>query len=340
MLVHAYAAQQAQDVLSPYQFELGDIAGDDVEIQVFYCGLCHSDISMLDNHWGQTNYPFIPGHEVIGQISQIGSSVKNLKIGQWVGLGWQSNHCQVCSPCIAGKTNLCKHSEATIVGRHGGFASHVRANWRWVIALPEQLDIQSAGPLLCGGLTVFTPLIQHGIQGIHHVGVIGIGGLGHIAIQLYKAWGCKVTAFSSHVEKTAEILALGADQVLNSQDLSQLTDQDFDLIVDTVNVPLQWNQYTALLAPEGKFHLVGIVLEPMTISSFHLLDQQRSISGSPTGTPLALHQLLDFCSRHAIKPLVEEFPISEVNQAIEKLRAGKMRYRAVLNLQELHHAMD
>lgn len=340
MLVHAYAAQQAQDALSPYQFELDEISGDDVEIQVFYCGLCHSDISMLDNDWDQTTYPFVPGHEVIGQVSQIGSSVKNLEIGQWVGLGWQSNHCQVCSPCNAGKTNLCKQSEATIVGRHGGFASHVRANWRWVIALPEQLDIQSAGPLLCGGLTVFTPLIQHGIQGIHHVGVIGIGGLGHIAIQLYKAWGCKVTAFSSSLEKTAEILALGADQVLNSQDLGQITDQDFDLIVDTVNVPLQWDQYTALLAPEGKFHLVGIVLEPMTISSFHLLDQQRSISGSPTGTPLALRQLLDFCSRHSIKPLVEEFPISEVNQAIEKLRTGKMRYRAVLNLQELHHALD
>jgi uncharacterized zinc-type alcohol dehydrogenase-like protein len=340
MPVQAYAAFEPQDSLKPYQFEFPELGDQEVEIKVLYSGLCHSDLSMLDNDWKQTQYPFVPGHEVIGEVVKFGRNVKNLHVGQYVGLGWQSNHCQVCQPCIAGKTNLCRQSEATIVGRHGGFASHVRAQWQWVIPLPENMDIVSAGPLLCGGVTVFTPLLQHGIQGIHHVGVIGIGGLGHIAIQIYKAWGCKVTAFSSSPSKFDEIKALGADQVLNSTALDQIQDQSFDLIVDTVNVPLDWANYARLLAPEGKFHVVGLVLEPIAISSLHLIDKQASFTGSPTGSPLALHQLLEFCHRHQIKPLIEEFPISQVNHAIEKLRQGKLRYRAVLNMQEFHDAPD
>lgn len=340
MQVKAYAAFVPKSELQVYQFELPALADEEVEIKVLYSGLCHSDISMLDNDWQQTTYPFVPGHEVIGQVTKLGSKVKNLKTDQYVGLGWQSNHCQICGPCIAGKTNLCRQSEATIVGRHGGFASFVRANWQWVIPLPEQIDLASARPLLCGGLTVFTPLLQHGIQGIHHVGVIGIGGLGHIAIQLYKAWGCKVTAFSSNPDKFDEIRALGADQVLNSRALDSVQDQSFDLIVDTVNVPLDWAAYTNLLAPEGKFHVVGLVLEPIQISSFSLIDKQTSITGSPTGTPLAMYQLLDFCSRHSVRPWVEEFPVSKVNEAIKTLRDGKLRYRAVLNMQELHDAVD
>lgn len=340
MTIRAYAAHSAKAELIAYEFKFPLLQDEEVEIEVLYSGLCHSDVSMLDNDWHKTCYPFVPGHEIIGKVVKIGKKVKNLTLGQHVGLGWQSNHCHICTPCIAGKSNICRNSEATIVGRHGGFASHVRAHWQWVIPLPNSIDLVSAGPLLCGGLTVFTPLIQHAIQGIHHVGVIGIGGLGHIAIQLYKAWGCKVTAFSSNPDKTEKILALGADQVINSSDLSQIHDQNFDLIVDTVNVPLAWSQYTNLLAPEGKFHVVGVVLEPIEVSSVSLIDKQISITGSPTGTPAAMHQLLEFCSRHQIRPLIEEFPISQVNQAIQKLRDGTLRYRAVLNMQELHDATD
>ena len=340
MHVKAYASLQPCTELEPYEFQLDLIADDEVEIEVLFSGLCHSDVSMLDNEWDDTVYPFVPGHEVVGRISNLGKNVKNLQHGDYVGLGWQSNHCQSCRPCIAGKTNLCQHSEATIVGRHGGFATHVRANWQWVIPLPKGIDLASTGPLLCGGLTVFTPLIQHGIQAIHHVGVIGIGGLGHIAIQLYKAWGCKVTAFSSNPTKTEEILKLGADQVLNSKQIDPLHHQSFDLIIDTVNVPLDWDQYMDLIAPEGKFHVVGLVLEPLKVSSFSLIDKQMSVTGSPTGTPLAMRQLLEFCHRHDIKPLIEEFPISQVNHAIQRLREGTLRYRAVLNMQELHDAMD
>jgi len=336
MPVFAYAAHAPKQALQPYQFEFNDLNPDEVEIEVMYCGLCHSDLSMLDNDWQQTQYPFVPGHEVIGRISKLGSTVKHLVPNQVVGLGWQSGHCQTCHPCLSAKPNLCKQSESTIVGRHGGFASHVRAQASWVIPIPENMDLQSVGPLLCGGLTVFTPLLQHGIQAIHHVGVIGIGGLGHIAVQLYKAWGCKVTAFSSNPAKYDELKQLGADQVLSSTQLDDIPPQNFDLIVDTVNQALDWDAYIRLLAPEGKFHVVGLVEAPLKISSFQLIDQQISLTGSPTGTPIAMHQLLDFCSRHHIQPWVEEFPISKVNDAIEKLRQRKLRYRAVINMQELH----
>lgn len=338
MHVKAYAALAAQTELQPYRFELENLKADEAEIEVLYCGLCHSDLSMLDNDWGQSEYPLVPGHEIIGRVSKLGSQTKNLKIGQYVGLGWQSNHCQCCQPCLTGQANLCRQSQATIIGRHGGFASHVRAHWQWVIPLPEDLELKSAGPLLCAGLTVFTPLLQHGIQAIHHVGVIGIGGLGHIAIKLYKAWGCKVTAFSSKPEKEGEILELGADHVINTHDLNLAPLDDFDLIVDTINVPLEWSKYIALLAPQGKFHLLGLVQEDIQISSFELIDKQACITGSPTGTPFSINQLLSFCSRHNIQAQVEEFPISQVNRAIQKLREGQVRYRVVLNMQELHDA--
>lgn len=336
MPVSAYAAYSPKQALQPYQFEFEELKADEIEIEVMYCGLCHSDLSMLDNDWQQTQYPFVPGHEVIGCISKLGSTVTHLTLGQTVGLGWQSGNCRTCHPCLSAKSHLCKQSEATIVGRHGGFASHVRAQAPWVIPIPEDLDLKTAGPLLCGGLTVFSPLLQHGIQGIHHVAVIGIGGLGHIAVQLYKAWGCKVTAFSSNPAKFEELKKLGADQVLSSIHLNDIAPQSFDLIVDTVNQTLDWEAYIRLLAPEGKFHVVGLVEAPIQISSFQLIDQQISLTGSPTGTPLAMHQLLDFCARHHIQPWVEEFPVSKVNDAIEKLRQGELRYRAVLNMQELH----
>lgn len=340
MQIKAYAALHPSDTLHPFGYEVTELAEQEVEIKVLYCGLCHSDISMIENQWQQTQYPFVAGHEIVGEISKIGALVKHLKIGQKVGLGWQSKNCEVCQPCIAGKNNLCRNAEATIIGRHGGFASHVRANWQWVIPLPDQINLSTAGPLLCGGLTVFTPLIQHAIQGIHHVGVIGIGGLGHIAIQLYKAWGCKVTAFSSSPSKFDEILSFGANQVFDSKNIQTYDGSSFDLIVDTINVPLAWEHYINLLSAEGKFHLLGMVQEPIQLSSFTLIDKQASVSGSPTGSPLSMYQLLDFCARHKIQPMIEEFKISDINLAIQKLKVGELRYRAVMNMQELHHVMD
>lgn len=333
--IRSYAALKQGEPLQPYDYDAGELKAHEVEVKVEYCGVCHSDLSMIDNEWGGAKYPLIAGHEVIGMVTELGAEAQNkgLKVGQRVGIGWTSDSCQHCDCCIGGKQVLCQNgTTATIVGHAGGFAETVRAGWQWVIPVPDDLNPEVAGPLLCGGITVFDPLLRHQIQGVHKVGVIGIGGLGHIAIKLAKAWGCEVTAFSSSPDKTQEILDMGADQVINSRDkdlLKALRGQ-FDLIINTINVSLDWMPYFAALAPEGKFHTVGMVLEPLPVPAGVLIGGAKVVTGSPTGSPLALRQLLRFAARTKVEPTVEVFPMSQINDAIQHLRDGKARYRVVL----------
>ncbi len=332
-LIQAYAAMQAGEALMPYQFDAGELQPHQVEVDVEYCGLCHSDISIINNDWRSSVYPVIPGHEIIGRIRRLGTEAKGLKIGQRVGIGWTAESCQYCDFCIAGQAVQCTGERvATIVDHAGGFADKVRAGWQWVIPLPEDLDPESAGPLLCGGITVFNPMIKHGIQAVHHVGVIGIGGLGHIAIKLLKAWGCEITAFTSSLDKTEELKAMGADHVVNSRDSEALKNQrgKFDLLLSTVNVTLDWPAYLSTLAPNGTAHLLGLTLEPIPVSAGSLISGSKSITGSATGSPATLRQLLKFAARKNIAPQVEVFPMSQVNAAIERLHSGKARYRIVL----------
>lgn len=332
-LIQAYAAMQAGEALVPYQFDAGELQPHQVEVDVEYCGLCHSDISIINNDWRSSVYPVIPGHEIIGRIRRLGTEAKGLKIGQRVGIGWTAESCQYCDFCIAGQAVQCTGERvATIVDHAGGFADKVRAGWQWVIPLPEDLDPESAGPLLCGGITVFNPMIKHGIQAVHHVGVIGIGGLGHIAIKLLKAWGCEITAFTSSLDKTDELKAMGADHVVNSRDSEALKSQrgKFDLLLSTVNVSLDWPAYLSTLAPNGTAHLLGLTLEPIPVSAGSLISGSKSITGSATGSPATLRQLLKFAARKNIAPQVEVFPMSQINAAIERLHSGKARYRIVL----------
>ncbi|WP_000000795.1 zinc-binding dehydrogenase, partial [Acinetobacter baumannii] len=238
-----------------------------------------------------------------------------------------------CDECIGGQQVLCTgENVATIVGHAGGFADKVRAGWQWAIPLPEDLDPESAGPLLCGGITVFDPLLKHKIQATHHVGVIGIGGLGHIAIKLLKAWGCEITAFSSNPDKTEELKAMGADHVVNSRDTEAVKAQKgkFDLLLSTVNVSLNWRAFISTLAPNGSLHFLGLTLEPVPVSVGSLIDGAKSVTGSPTGSPAALRQLLKFAARKKIAPQIELFPMSQLNEAIERLHSGQARYRIVL----------
>jgi alcohol/geraniol dehydrogenase (NADP+) len=332
MKVQGYAAKEAKGKLSPFEYELGDIGSHEVDVKIDSCGLCHSDISMLDNDWGMTKYPFVPGHEIIGTVAAIGGHVKNLRVGQKVGIGWFTGSCMTCDSCMSGNHNLCSRSEGTIVSRHGGFANYVRAKSEWVIPLPEGLDYDASGPLFCGGITVFSPLIQNSIKPIDKVGVIGIGGLGHLAILFLRAWGCEVTAFSSSADKEQEAKSLGAHHFVNSTDSKALAKiaGSFDFIISTVNVSLDWSSYLNCLKPQGNLHVVGAVLKPIEVGAFSLIGGEKSISGSPTGSPYNIRKMLEFCARHSIKPVVEEFPFSQVNEAIEKLRAGKVRYRVVL----------
>lgn len=329
----AYAAHAPHQPLQRYDYDAGALKPHEVEVQVEYCGVCHSDLSVIDNEWGSAQYPVIGGHEVVGTIIALGTEAKGLKLGQRVGIGWTADSCQYCDACIGGKQVLCLNgSTATIVGHAGGFADKVRASWEWAIPVPDDLDPSIAGPLLCGGITVFDPLLRHQIQATHKVGVIGIGGLGHMAIKFLKAWGCEVTAFSSNPDKTAEILAMGASHVVSSRDKTQLKALrgQFDLIINTVNVSLDWMPYYAALAPEGKFHVVGAVLEPLQVPAFTLIGGAKAVTGSPTGSPLALRKLLNFAARTKVAPTVEIFPMSQINEAIQHLRDGKARYRVVL----------
>ncbi|MCG2575053.1 NAD(P)-dependent alcohol dehydrogenase [Acinetobacter sp. ME22] len=331
--IRSYAALTAKSALVPHEFDAGDLLPHQVEVKVEYCGLCHSDLSMIDNDWGVSQYPVIAGHEVIGKIVRLGSEAKGLKLGQRVGIGWTAETCQACDHCLAGQQVLCTgERKATIVGHAGGFADKVRAGWQWVIPLPDDLSPESAGPLLCGGITVFDPLLKHQIQATHHVGVIGIGGLGHMAIKLLKAWGCEITAFTSSLDKTEELKAMGADHVVNSRDSAVLKAQvgKFDLLLSTVNVTLDWKSYLHSLAPNGSVHLLGIPLEPIATPANLLISGAKSITGSPTGSPAALRTLLKFAARKNIAPQIELFPMSQINDAIERLHSGQVRYRVVL----------
>ncbi|MDR0534724.1 MAG: NAD(P)-dependent alcohol dehydrogenase [Verrucomicrobiales bacterium] len=330
--IRAYATSGKGQPLQPIEYSPGELQDEQVEIKISHCGICHSDLSMIDNDWGMSAYPLVPGHEIIGTVSAVGSHAKNVKVGQRVGLGWFSGSCMACSECMSGNHNLCTHAESTIVHRHGGFADRVRCHWSWAIPLPEQLDFTKAGPLFCGGITVFNPIVQCGVKPTDRVGVIGIGGLGHMALSFLNKWGCEVYAFTSSESKREEALKLGAHQVVNSRDSAQLQKiaGSLDFIISTVNVSLDWNAILGALAPRGRLHLVGAVLEPIPVPAFTLIGGQKAISGTPLGSPATTARMLDFCARHDIAPVTEHFPMSKVNDAIEHLRAGKARYRIVL----------
>lgn len=331
MTIKAYAAQRAGGILEPFEYDPGELKADQVEIDISSCGICHSDLSMLNNDWQMTEYPLVPGHEIVGKIATVGERVTHLEPGQTVGLGWFSKSCMTCKECISGNHNLCPSAEGVIVGRHGGFANKVRAHEGWVIPLPEGISSATAGPLFCGGITVFNPIIQNNIQPTHRVGVVGIGGLGHLALRFLRAWGCEVTAFSTSPDKEAEARALGAHHFLNTHDPDALAKlaNSFDMIMVAVNVELHWDAYINALRPKGKLHIVGAA-PSVSATVFPLIIGQRSIGGSPLGSPSTISIMLEFAARHGIEPVTETFPMSKVNDALEKLRTGKPRFRLVL----------
>ncbi len=332
-MIKAYAAFEAKGELKPYEYEPGELGAFEVEIDVDHCGICHSDLSMIDSEWGRSQYPLVAGHEVIGRVAKRGSHVSHLAIGDVVGLGWHAGYCQTCRMCTGGDHNLCGSAAPTIVGRHGGFADKVRAQAISAVKIPEGINPKTAGPLMCGGITVYNPLVQFDISPQSRVAVIGIGGLGHLAVQFLKAWGCDVTAFSSNPSKTDELHNMGAHHVLNSKDPAALKKAagSFDLIISTVNVKLDWNAYISTLAPKGRLHFVGATLEPLDIAAFGLIGGQRSVSGSPVGSPRVIEDMLKFAALHKIEPIVESFKFSQINEAIDKLRNGSPRYRVVLS---------
>lgn len=331
MTITVWQATEAGGRLGPATRPLLEPAHDELVLEVLHCGLCHSDLSMLDNAWGMSTYPLVPGHEVVGRVVAVGSGVDPAVIGELRGLGWISGSCSHCGQCLGGTGNLCSSLEATIVGRQGGFASHVTARQDWAIPLPKGMDPAAAGPLFCGGITVFAPLLDEAVSPTARVAVIGIGGLGHMALQFAKAWGCDVTALTTNLAKAEEARGFGAHHVHSLGELSNLSGR-FDLVINTVSQPLPWGEVMASLGPRGRLHQLGAVLEPIQVGAFDLIAARRSLTGSPTSSPASLLKMVEFCVRHQIQPAVEHLPIDQVNEAIARLRQGDVRYRFVLDL--------
>jgi len=325
-------AQAPQQPLVLERLEPGPLGPEEVEVAVEHCGLCHSDLSVLNNEWGLSQYPAVLGHEVVGRVTATGPHAKGVTVGQRVGVGWSAASCMHCRQCMSGDHHLCAQVQMTIVGHRGGFATHIRAHWAWVIPLPEKLKFADAGPLLCGGVTVFAPLAMHAAP-TDRVGIIGIGGLGHMAVKFAAAYGCDVTAFTSSESKFDEARAFGAGHVVSSRDSAALGKLagSLDLLISTVNVKLDWEALLGTLAPNGRLHVVGAVLEPIPVPAFALIMQQRSVSGSPTGSPTAIATMLDFAARHDIAPQTEHYPMGAINDAFARLASGKARYRIVLD---------
>ena len=330
--IKAFAAREPRGKLVPFEFHPGELRPEQVEIKVSHCSICHSDLSMRDNAWQMTVYPFVPGHEAVGEIVAIGNQVKNLTIGDRVGLGWFSESDMTCPQCLSGNQNLCPKAEQTIVGRPGAFPDRVRCHWSWAVRLPDALDASKAGPLFCGGITVFNPIVQFNVKATDKVGVIGIGGLGHLALQFLNKWGCEVTAFTSSAAKADQAQRMGAHFVVDSKSDSELVTVagKFDFILSTVNADLHWPAFLNALAPQGRLHFVGVVPEPVSFMTFPLIAGQKSVSGTPVGSPATMAKMLEFCARHDIAPVIESFNMSEANEAFEHLEAGKARYRIVL----------
>jgi alcohol/geraniol dehydrogenase (NADP+) len=330
---HAWAAHNTGGPLQPFDYDPGPLDAEDVEITVEHCGICHSDLALIDSEWGPTNYPIVPGHEVVGRVTAVGPQVKGLQLGQRVGVGWHTRSCMHCRPCIGGEQHLCATRQPTIVGRHGGFADKLRSHWAWAVPIPDALDPASVGPLMCGGITVFSPLLIHEVTPLQRIGVVGIGGLGHLAVKFARAWGCEVTAFTSSAAKRDEALALGAHRTVSSIDKADMkrVAGSIDFLIVTVGATLDWDALMGTLAPKGRLHLVGVVTDGLKVRTGSLMNWQRSISSSPTGSPGSIARMLDFAARHQITAQVERFPMARVNDAIDHLRSGKARYRVVLD---------
>jgi alcohol/geraniol dehydrogenase (NADP+) len=328
----AWVAQAAKQPMVLETLDPGPLGDEDIEVAVEHCGLCHSDLSVFNNEWGISQFPAVLGHEVIGHITAVGPNTKARNVGQRVGVGWFSGSDMHCRQCMSGNQHLCPQAQATIIGHRGGFASHVRAHWAWTIPLPEKLSFADGGPLLCGGITVFSPLTMYA-KPTDRVGIIGIGGIGHMAVKFAASYGCDVTAFTSSESKFDEAKGFGANHIVSSKDSAAIKKLagSFDFLISTVNGKLDWDALIGTLAPNGRLHVVGAVLEPIPIAAFSLILHQLSVSGSPTGSPVAIETMLDFASRHHVAPQTEHFPMSHINEAFARLEAGKARYRIVLD---------
>ena len=341
-----YAAQSPDAPMAPWSFERRDLRDNDVAIDIKYCGVCHSDLHQARNDWGFSAYPVVPGHEIVGLVTAVGPSVKKYKVGDRVAVGCMVDSCLSCDQCDNGEEQLCRHGNTqTYNGRdritkeptYGGYSQAIVVREEFVLSLPGNLDMAAAAPLLCAGITTWSPLMTWGVEEGTRVGVIGLGGLGHMAVKLAHGLGAKVTVLSRTADKEADARALGADALLVSTDKEAMkaARNSLDLIIDTVPVEHDLQDYLPLLDVDGSLVLVGQLGPIPKLSSLPLLMGRRRISGSPIGGIAETQEMLDFCGEKNILPEIEMIRMDEINHAFERMEKSDVRYRFVIDMSSL-----
>ncbi|MGP3594130.1 NAD(P)-dependent alcohol dehydrogenase [Vagococcus sp. WN89Y] len=345
--VLGYAAQSNKAPLVPFHFERRDPRPDDVAIEILYCGVCHSDLHQARNDWGYSQYPLVPGHEIIGRVTAVGAEVNKFKPGDLVGVGCMVDSCRECSPCQHGLEQYCEQGFVQTyngVDRHdhrptfGGYSQSIVCTQDFVLRIPENLDVKSVAPLLCAGITTWSPLKHWGVTKGSKVAVIGLGGLGHMALKLAHALGAEVTLFTRSAAKEADARKLGAHHVVLSTDAGQMdaVKGKFSLIIDTVPYTHDINAYMSTLTLDGTLVFVGLVgkIEP-TMDTTPMLFGRRSVAGSCIGGIAETQEMLDFCGEHNITADSEVIRMDEINDAFERLLKSDVKYRFVIDMKTL-----
>ncbi|MBS1798173.1 MAG: NAD(P)-dependent alcohol dehydrogenase [Acidobacteria bacterium] len=346
--VKAFGTEAAEAPLKTLNIERRAVMPSDVEIEILYCGICHSDLHAARNEWMNTVYPIVPGHEIVGRVTQVGDAVAKFKPGDLAAVGCLVDSCRECEYCREGLEQFCEPGatltfnspDKFIDGQqtYGGYSQSVVVDERFVLSVPESLDPAAAAPLLCAGITTYSPLRHWNVGPGTKVGVVGLGGLGHMAIKLAKAMGAEVTVFTTSPSKVEDAKRLGADDVVLSRDEEQMAAHanTLNFILDAVSAPHDINAYLGLLRADGTLVLVGAPLEPLPVVSFNLILGRKSFAGSPIGGLPETQEMLDFCAEHNVVPDIELIGVDDVNDAYERLLKGDVRYRFVIDMKTLN----
>jgi len=342
----AYAAFNAKEPLSPYNFDRREVGPNDVLIEIAYCGVCHSDLHQARDEWGGSIYPMVPGHEIVGRVTKVGSEVKNFKEGDLAGVGVMVDSCRVCKNCkndleqycVEGMTstyNAMERDGKTIA--QGGYATTIVTDEKYVLRVSPKLDLKAVAPLLCAGITTYSPLRFAGVKAGMKVGVIGLGGLGHMGVKFAVSFGAEVTVLSTSPSKEADAKKLGAHNFLITTDVEQMKQYSsyFDVILNTISANHSYNTYLELLDLNGKMLVVGLPSQNPDLSPFGLLKNRRSITGSMIGGIKETQEMLDYCAEHNIVADVELIPMQDINTAYERMLKGDVKYRFVIDLNSL-----
>ena len=344
--VRAFGTEAADAPLKPMDIQRRHVLPNDVEIEILYCGICHSDLHAAKNEWHSSVYPIVPGHEIVGRVTNVGNHVTKFKVGDLAGVGCIVDSCRTCEYCKEGLEQFCEPGNTIVFGSpdkhlggrtYGGYAEGIVVDENYVLRMPEKLDPAAAAPLLCGGITTYSPLKHWNVGPGKRVGIVGIGGLGHLAIKIAKAMGAHVVVFTTSPSKVEDAKNLGADESVLSTDPKQMNAhaKSLHFILDTVSAAHDANAYLNLLKVDGALVLVGAPMEPLPVSSFSLIVGRRSFAGSNIGGIEETQEMLDFCARQNITADIEMIRIQEINEAYERLLKSDVRYRFVVDMASL-----